>query len=423
MAEYRLALRELIVALGSALDYVGIDDVYHGRRVAVMAYSCAQHAGWPDAELQKLLIAGLLHDCGVSSTDVHRHLVSEWSWPGVEAHALRGETLLANCALLAEYARVVRYHHTDWRVLQTLDEPEWVKRHANLLFLVDRADALRAQWLRDSPPDTVPPVTWWGACLARHAGQEFDPALCALFSQVSGNDAFWLQQEGDAMESFFDDWCRALPAQPIPFAALNELGLMFARIVDSKSPFTSTHSHGVQAVASALAQQLGLPAAEQEAVTLAALLHDLGKLRISDALLHKQAAFTEAERQTMRRHAYDTWLILKRIHGFEEIARLAAMHHETLDGHGYPEGLGASALPLAARLIAVADVFQALVQNRPYRASLSLQEVQGLMLQMVIQQKLDPDLVGLLFEAGEHYQALARQAELVVTPAADRLPA
>ena len=85
--------------------------------------------------------------------------------------------------------------------------------------------------------------------------------------------------------------------------------------------------------------------------------------------------------------------------------------------------MGASALPLAARLIAVADVFQALVQNRPYRASLSLQEVQGLMLQMVIQQKLDPDLVGLLFEAGEHYQALARQAELVVTPAADRLPA
>lgn len=423
MAEYRLALRELIVALGSALDYVGIDDIYHGRRVAVMAYTCAQHAGWPEAEQEALLIAGLLHDCGVSSTDVHRHLVSEWAWPGVETHAIRGESLLQSCRLLATYAGAVRYHHTDWRVLQGLDEPERVKRHANLLFLVDRADALRAQWQRESPPETVPPVTWWGACLARHAGQVFDPALCALFSRVSANDAFWLQQEGDAMESFFDDWCREQPAQSIPFDALFELGQMFARIVDSKSPYTSVHSRGVQAVAARLARDQGLSADEQESISLAALLHDLGKLRISDALLHKQAAFTEAERQTMRRHAYDTWLILKRVHGFEEIARLAAMHHETLDGHGYPEGLEEAALPLAARLIAVADVFQALVQNRPYRASLSLQEVRGLMLQMVVQHKLDAGLVGLLFESGEAYLALARSADSAIVTTADGLPA
>ena len=186
---------------------------------------------------------------------------------------------------------------------------------------------------------------------------------------------------------------------------------MFANIVDSKSEFTYRHSLGVKAVAALLAEVQHLDDAERESVILAALLHDLGKLRVDDSMLEKPGPFDERERLIMHRHCFDTWQLLHRIRGFEEIAHIASMHHETLDGLGYPRGLSASDLPRAARLIAVADVFQALVQNRPYRQPLPLSAALDVMTQMVVRGKLDPEQVGLLILHAQDAYRLARQHE------------
>lgn len=186
---------------------------------------------------------------------------------------------------------------------------------------------------------------------------------------------------------------------------------MFANIVDCKSEFTYRHSLGVKAVAALLAEVQHLDASEQESVILAALLHDLGKLRVDDSMLEKPGPFDENERLIMHRHCFDTWQLLHRIRGFEEIAHIASMHHETLDGLGYPRGLSASELPRTARLIAVADVFQALVQNRPYRQPMPLSAALDVMTQMVVRGKLDPEQVGLLILHAQDAYRLARQHE------------
>ena len=80
MNGYRLCLREVILVLSSALDFVGVDDIRHGKRVAFMAAECARRAGWSPEEINRLLILGLLHDCGGSDSHVHQHLVEEWDW-------------------------------------------------------------------------------------------------------------------------------------------------------------------------------------------------------------------------------------------------------------------------------------------------------------------------------------------------------
>jgi putative nucleotidyltransferase with HDIG domain len=413
MTSYRLCLQEMILALSSALDFVGIEDICHGKRVAFMAAECARHAGWPQEEIEHVLILGLLHDCGVSSSHVHQHLVEEWDWVHSLEHASRGAELLAATRLLGGYAEEVRHHHVHWQQLQVMDLPEAVMRHANLIYLVDRVDALRAQHQRDQ--GGIVSASHWGELIAEHADAEFEASLCLLFMHVSGNEAFWMHQELDALEDYFASWSHDGTSMVVDYETLLELALMFANIVDSKSAFTYHHSLGVKAVAALLAESLHLEPQERESVILAALLHDLGKLRVEDAILEKPGPFDAQERLLMHRHCFDTWQLLKRISGFEEIARIAGMHHETLDGQGYPRGLAAEQVPRAARLIAVADVFQALVQNRPYRQPMSLAEAIEVMTRLVASGKLDPELVGLLCLHAEEAYQLARQHEPVVS--------
>lgn len=418
MGRYNLCLREVILALSSALDYVGIEDISHGKRVAFMAAECARCAGWPQHEIEHLLVLGLLHDCGVSSSHVHQHLVEEWDWEGSLEHAKRGAELLAATRLLQPYAEEVRYHHMHWQQLRDMELPELTRRHANLIYLVDRVDALRAQ--HQSAGGGLVGASHWGALISRHSEIEFDPALCQLFIRTSGNEAFWMQQDEEALDDYFSSWAHYGESMAVEYESLLELAFMFANIVDSKSEFTYRHSLGVKAVAALLADTLHLPPSEREAVVLAALLHDLGKLRVEDAVLEKTGPFDAQERLLMHRHCFDTWQLLKRISGFEEIARIAAMHHETLDGQGYPRGLSGAEVPRTARLIAVADVFQALVQNRPYRQPMPLPQAIEVMTQLVARGKLDPELVGLLFlHADEAYQ-LARQHEVVHRESADK---
>ena len=409
MNGYRLCLREVILVLSSALDFVGVDDIRHGKRVAFMAAECARRAGWSPEEINRLLILGLLHDCGVSSSHVHQHLVEEWDWDHSREHARRGADLLRSTRLLAEYAEPVRYHHTHWSELQALALPDDLCRQSNLIYLVDRVDALRAQ--QSSPEAAMLPRSYWGEAISRHAGSEFDPALCQLFYLASDNDAFWMQQDAEVLDDYLMSWAHGGAMVAVEYEALLELAFMFANIVDSKSEFTYRHSLGVKAVASLLADVQQLDTGERESVTLAALLHDLGKLRVDDAVLEKPGPFDERERLLMHRHCFDTWQLLQRIRGFESIARLASMHHETLDGLGYPRGLTANELPRSARLIAVADVFQALVQNRPYRQPMPLSEALEVMTQMVARGKLDPEQVGLLFLHAQEAYRLARQHE------------
>ncbi len=130
-------------------------------------------------------------------------------------------------------------------------------------------------------------------------------------------------------------------------------------------------------------------------VRRAALLHDIGKLSVSNAILEKPGKLTESEWKIMRMHPVYTRIILEKISGFENLAFIAGAHHERLDGLGYPNGLTAAQLTLPARIVAVADVFQALSEQRPYRDGLSLEVVLGMM-DKDVPHRLDPDCVAVL---------------------------
>lgn len=389
-----LDLREAISCLTEALNLVGVDERQHGERVACMATETARLLGWQGRSLSDLFHAALLHDCGVSSTRVHTRLVSELDWDGSERHCLIGEAYLRAFRPLARLAPVIRWHHTHWDVLSQMPNVDRdTALMSNLIYLADRADALLTQYRADGDDAPYQRIRDRVASLS---GSFFAPELVRAFLVSAKGEAFWLALEPLNVAEYTAHFENPDRPQIADAGDQHDLARIFAHIVDAKSPYTYEHSRGVARLAAHLARAAGLPDGRVQQVEIAGLLHDLGKLGVPDEILEYPGPMDQDAVNIMHRHSYDTFRILRRIHGMEEIAGWAGCHHETLIGDGYPFQYDASQLPLEARIIAVADVFQALAQDRPYRKGMAPQQVLSVLKGMNDSGKLDSRIVGLV---------------------------
>ena len=214
--------------------------------------------------------------------------------------------------------------------------------------------------------------------ISDRSGTWFDPAIVKLVRLLERDTAFW---DGVRSSSVRQSVLEMEPGAAVTASAqrIDNICSAFAEVIDAKSHYTFTHSVGVASAAVEIAEALGLAPQTITMVRRAALLHDIGKLSVSNAILEKPGKLDQAEWEAMRMHPVYTKLILKMISGFEHMAFVAAAHHERLDGKGYPEKIGAEQLPLTARILCVADVYQALSEKRPYRDSLPAKVVFGIM--------------------------------------------
>lgn len=154
-------------------------------------------------------------------------------------------------------------------------------------------------------------------------------------------------------------------------AGLDRIARAFAEIIDAKSPYTYRHSSRVAELARGIGREMGADAATDRLLYRSGLLHDIGKLGVSSSILDKPGRLTDDERAAIELHPLYSWQILSRVGAFSGFARIAAEHHEKLDGSGYPWGVTAADLPRESRILAVADIYEALTADRPYRAGLT----------------------------------------------------
>ena len=390
----RVDLGEAIRRLTEALNLVGIDEHQHGERVAFMAVETARMLAWDDTRLTNLFHASLLHDCGVSSSRVHTKLVSELDWSGSERHCHIGEAYLLACRPLAHLAPIIRWHHTHWDVLNSQDglDPDMVLT-SNLIYLADRADALLAQYRAQGDEA---PYSRIRERLLELSGTFFAPELLGAFMHCSRGEAFWLALEPLDVAEYVARFDSHLLAKAADARDLLDLAKIFAHIVDAKSPYTYQHSRGVACLSTYLARIDGMPEERVALIEVAGLLHDLGKLGVPDEILESPEPLSKESMAIMHRHSYHSYRILQGIRGLEEVASWAGSHHETLLGDGYPFQYDSTRLPREARIIAVADVFQALAQDRPYRKGLPMEEVLAVLLKMRDSGRLDAGIVAMV---------------------------
>lgn len=160
---------------------------------------------------------------------------------------------------------------------------------------------------------------------------------------------------------------KQLESQELKDEFFRAIFVSFARLLEMKDPETASHSARVAVYSRDIAQQMGLSQEDQSRVHLAGLLHDVGKVGVPDEILLKPGRLTDEERRIMQRHARLSAEAVQGIPGFGDLVRMIYAHHERLDGSGYPEGTYGEEVPLGARILGVADTFEALTSNRPYR--------------------------------------------------------
>jgi len=148
----------------------------------------------------------------------------------------------------------------------------------------------------------------------------------------------------------------------------------FNQLVDLKDLNTGVHSTRLAEWGLRVGQELGLKDSELNGLEVAALLHDIGKVGIPDAILRKPAKLDDEEYALMKKHPEYGWVVLRMLPGFEEAALVILHHHESFDGKGYPAGLKSAETPIASRIVSVIDAFDAMVSSRPYRKGLPIEE-------------------------------------------------
>lgn len=391
MSTFIINLHEAIYSLSDALDLVGVTHIHHGKHVAYMAAECGKKLRWSAQRMDDLFQAAMLHDCGVSKTTIHRRL-AQFEWEKENDHCKIGAELLNTCPLMANLAPVVRYHHTHWSELKEMDLPLEVKLSANCIYMVDRVDVLALGFLVDQSNLLLGSESIRKKILDK-SGDWFCPELVDAFMEVSRSEAFWLSLENEHVHGYLSSWLSATTMQEMDFQNLRSIVQIFSHVVDAKSAFTKEHSDGVARLSRVIGEQFALSERTCDMLELAGLLHDIGKLRQPDELLNNPGKLTSDQAAQMHRHSFDTYSIIKNIHGLEEISIWAAQHHERVDGTGYPYHLGEGSVSLEARIVAVADVFQALAQDRPYRDALPPDEIMKILNEMVEDGKLDRTVV------------------------------
>jgi putative nucleotidyltransferase with HDIG domain len=229
--------------------------------------------------------------------------------------------------------------------------------------------------------------------LHQRSGTWFDPNMVWIANSLHKQGILWRQcLASDDPEETRQAVLDYEPGSKVYLQAdrIDEICEAFADVVDAKSPFTFRHSVGVANAADSIARGLGLPAERVSLVRRTALLHDIGKLAVSNSILDKPGKLTAAEFETVQEHPGLSRRILERVGAFREVAILAGEHHERLDGSGYPFKLSAADMTMESRIIGVADVYGALSENRPYRGGLGLDEIVSIMKQE-LPHRLDPD--------------------------------
>jgi len=205
-------------------------------------------------------------------------------------------------------------------------------------------------------------------------GTWFDPQVVAAFERVARSVEFWTTLSDSSLpEKVF----AMEPANHVTYLddeRLDDIAEAFAQVVDAKSHFTYGHSERVAKYSDQIAEHLGLDGIRRRWLWRGALLHDIGKLGVSNAVLDKTGQLDSVEWDSVRTHPRLTQEILSHITPFRELAQVAGAHHERLDGKGYPAGISSNEISIETRIITTCDIFDAITADRPYRSAIPVDE-------------------------------------------------
>ena len=374
----------LVSACSYALDCIEAELVHvtnrHGKRVAYISVCMAEKFGITGEALQDLAMCALLHDNALTqyiSEEVRHDLIKDQtmdiSSKKLGVHCVYGEQNIKKLPFYTDVTNVILYHHENADGTGPFRKKwEEIPLFARIIHLCDTIDIIGNTGGYDQQ-------NWEQAkaYLVKYENTIFDAECVKAFLEVFSEEKF-ADMGGEELEKRL--WEKVpRKKQFCDEGTCKDLADFFAQIVDYKSEFTGMHSIGVAKKAAALAEHLGYDRLDIQKIYLAGALHDIGKMAIGNEILEKPGRLTDEEFSKMKNHAGYTYMILSEVEDFEEIRDWAALHHEKLDGSGYPFGRTAEELNEPERILACVDIYQALTEERPYKKGMSHEQACGIL--------------------------------------------
>jgi HD-GYP domain-containing protein (c-di-GMP phosphodiesterase class II) len=379
--EVNVGLFQFVFSLSQALDLINPALSNHHKRVAYTALRIAEEVGLKGRSKEDIIIAAALHDIGgLSSKIVDGKLTLETQYRS----ARFGYQLLQKFKPFRFSALIVRFHNVPWAWGSNMEmEGVEVPMGSHIVHLANTVNSLL---------DIKQPIFRQTGVISKRLAEQRDsvlaPDIVDAFLKISANNAFWLDLVSPDLMNLMTERTHFSSVE-LNLDGLLDFAELMSHVIDFRCRFTATHSSGVASVASTLAQLFGLPDEACKRVQIAGYLHDIGKLAIPTDVLEKPGKLTEDEWHCVRGHSYFSLRILAPINGLEDIALWCGLHHERLRGGGYPFNVNHTEIPLEARILAIADIFTALTEDRPYREGLDQVSVLNILGKLVNEYELD----------------------------------
>lgn len=381
----------MLFSLSTALDCVEQEllgvTTNHSRRVACLSMRLCHEMGMSPEDVIDMASCAILHDNALTEYMLKQNVCFRPSFENLKEHCVMGERNVAAFPFWGNAANIVLHHHENWdgSGFFKLSGNEFSPRAA-VLRLADNLDLLFKLGEHSSQKDEAV-----FAHIREGRGVLYAPDVVDAFLACV-DEAFLARLDNLHIQ---ESLTASTPAQDkqIPTPELLRLASLFSSIIDTKSRFTLQHSQGIARIADIMARHYGFDDDHRVQFVMAGHLHDVGKLAVPNHLLEKPTALTPDEFTQIKTHVEVTHDILSMVEGLETIANWASAHHEKLDGTGYPYGLGMKSLGFEARLLACIDIYQALIENRPYRVGMSHAKAIAILEKMAEQGKIDGTIV------------------------------
>ena len=371
---------ELMTVISLMMDLDENRKLYHAWRVAILAERMSLKI-LPEYRTQ-IFYAGLLHDIGAISlkdhvihyTDPKEHFKN----PILLNHSEKSAQIAREIGPLSMAAEMILDHHEYW---DGGGYPQGLKGDdihigGQVLRIADTFDILA----RVKPPLDLNGVK---TILYGRSGSEFSDLICGLMiSTLESGNFFEEIMDEKRVSEMLPETIRDLPLIDLTSCNTDVRNAVrvFAQVIDAKHSYTAGHSERVARYTYKLAKAMGLSEKLAEEYEIAAYLHDAGKVAVPKSILDKPTALTLEEFKLMKRHPVYTMEIMSMVSELKDLVLIAGGHHERYDGMGYPDGASGESIPLGARIMAVADSFDAMTSPRPYQRTKGKDEAKEILI-------------------------------------------
>ena len=391
-------LNQFLLAVSDALDFVEINTLgstsFHSKRVAYIALALADFYPMDQKDRFDLCSFAILHDNGLSEEATvnkfeddpqksNQNILEQYT-----EHCDIGERNIKDFPFLSDQKNIVKYHHESYNGSGFFKlKGEEIPLLAQIIALADTVDNI-FHFENPSIENRKKIIEF----INNKKEIFYSEQLVDNFNKLAKRTSFWLDLQSNNLEKMVLNKIADFTIN-IELDHLVKLSSVFSTIIDSNSSFTGRHTSGLSQKVETLANHYEYDTQKTMKLVIAANLHDLGKLAVANKILDKQAPLTQEEFEIVKCHTYYTRQALQKVNGFEDIVEWAANHHEKLDGNGYPYGLPASALSHESRMMTCLDIYQALTEDRPYRAGMPHKDTMDILKDQASKGYIDSSIV------------------------------